>query len=60
MGKAIDEQLKEWGQDDLLETEKIIDLYQDRGRDELVHRALKDFGFEELPFKCFAPNAAFC
>jgi hypothetical protein len=27
--------------------------------DELVHRALKDFGFEELPFKRFAPNAAF-
>jgi hypothetical protein len=27
--------------------------------DELVHRALKDFGFEELPFKRFAQNAAF-
>ena len=26
---------------------------------ELVHRALKDFGFEQLPFKRFAQNAAF-
>jgi hypothetical protein len=24
----------------------------------LVHRGLKDFGFEELPFLRFAPNAA--
>ena len=30
-----------------------------RGADELVHRALKDFGFEELPFLRFGPNAAF-
>jgi len=25
----------------------------------MSNRALKDFGFEELPFKRFAPNAAF-
>ena len=24
-----------------------------------MHRAFKDFGFEQLPFKRFAPNAAF-
>jgi hypothetical protein len=30
-----------------------------RGGDELVHRALKDFATEALPFKRFAPNAAF-
>jgi len=59
MGEAIDEQLKGWGRGDLLEPEEIIGLYQGRGRDELVHRALKDFGFEELPFKCLVPNAAF-
>ncbi len=26
--------------------------------DELPHRKLKDFGFEELPFKRFVPNSA--
>ena len=26
--------------------------------DELPHRGLKDFGFEELPFKRFGPNQA--
>lgn len=34
-------------------------LYHGRGRDELVHRALKDFGFEQLPFQRFMPNTAF-
>ena len=29
-----------------------------RGADELPHRGQKDFGFEELPFKIFAPNSA--
>ncbi len=29
-----------------------------RGADELPHRGLKDFGFEELPFKQFAANNA--
>lgn len=37
----------------------IIRLYQQRGRDELVNRGLKDFGGEQLPFKRFAANAAF-
>jgi hypothetical protein len=36
----------------------IIASYHGRGADELVHRALKDFGFEELPFLRFAPNTA--
>ena len=30
-----------------------------RGADELPHRGLKDFGFEQLPFKRFGPNGAF-
>jgi hypothetical protein len=34
-------------------------MYHGRGNDELVHRALKDFGSEQLPFKRFAHNAAF-
>jgi hypothetical protein len=32
--------------------------YHGRGADELVHRGLKDFGFEELPFLRFAPHVA--
>lgn len=37
----------------------IIELHHGRGRDELVHRALKDFRAEQLPFKGFKANAAF-
>lgn len=37
----------------------IIKSHHGRGADELPHRGLKDFGFEELPFKRFAANSAF-
>jgi len=59
MGESIDQRLQQLGREDLLQVEKIIECAHGRGRDELVHRALKDYAFEELPFKCFAPNAAF-
>ena len=36
----------------------LIACYHERGSDELANRALKDFGHEQLPFKRFAPNAA--
>jgi hypothetical protein len=39
--------------------ESIIHSHHQRGADELPHRGLKDFGFEELPFKRFSPNMAF-
>jgi hypothetical protein len=39
--------------------ESIIRSHHQRGADELPHRGLKDFGFEELPFKRFTPNTAF-
>lgn len=39
--------------------EAIINAYHFRARDELVNRALKDFGTEHLPFKRFASNAAY-
>ena len=39
--------------------EAIINAYHFRARDELVNRALKDFGTEHLPFKRFISNAAF-
>lgn len=42
----------------LLKTETIIESHHMRGADELPHRGLKDFGFEELPFKRFASNSA--
>ncbi len=45
--------------EELIGIESIIHSYHQRGADELPHRGLKDFGFEELPFKRFAPNMAF-
>jgi hypothetical protein len=58
MGQAIDHRLAAVGQSDYLAAAGIIASYHRRGADELVHRGLKDFGFEELPFLRFAPNAA--
>jgi len=43
----------------LLSAAGIISAYHERGSDELVHRAFKDFGFEQLPFHRFVANAAF-
>ena len=59
MGQKIDDLLAKVGLETVLNAEKIIECSHSRGRDELVHRALKNFGHEELPFKCFAPNAAY-
>ena len=44
---------------ELTRVEAIIHSHHQRGADELPHRGLKDFGFEELPFKRFSPNMAF-
>ena len=43
----------------LTDNAEVVRLYHGRGADELVFRALKDFGSEKLPFKRFSPNAAF-
>ncbi|MFH1913042.1 MAG: IS1380 family transposase [Pseudomonadota bacterium] len=59
MDSVVDQQLQEAGLAFIAETDAIIHSYHQRGADELVHRAFKDFGFEELPFKRFVPNAAF-
>jgi hypothetical protein len=59
MGAAIDQQLKEAGYEHLLQTESIVALAHGRGADELVHRTLKNFACQTLPFKKFAHNAAF-
>jgi hypothetical protein len=57
-GQAIDGLLKKAGALDCLTTNQLIACYHERGSDELANRALKDFGHEQLPFKRFAPNAA--
>jgi len=44
---------------EMTRVESIIHSHHLRGADELPHRGLKDFGFEELPFKRFSPNTAF-
>ena len=41
-----------------LDSKAIVESHHQRGADELPHRGLKDFGFEELPFKKFGPNTA--
>ncbi len=46
-------------QEEILKSETIIRNNHERGADELPHRGLKDFGFEELPFKRFPANSAF-
>ena len=43
----------------LISPSSIIASHHQRGADELPHRGLKDFGTEQLPFKRFAPNAAY-
>lgn len=59
MGQEIDRQLQGAGLGQWLTPERIIECAHGRGRDELVHRGLKDFGAEALPMKRFAPNAVF-
>lgn len=48
--------LKNWP---AIEPETIISAYHSRGCDELVNRAFKDFGTEQLPFKSFSANSAY-
>ena len=59
LGGPIDRRLKKIGKEPLLEAPFLIELHHGRGRDELVHRALKDFGTERMPFEDFLPNMAF-
>ena len=59
MGGTIDDQLRKADMEELLVPKAMIGVYHGRGYDELVHRALKDFASEQLPFKRFHQNAAF-
>jgi hypothetical protein len=58
-GDPLDQKLKAIGKGDWLTTTGVVNLAHGRGRDELRHRALKEFGTEKLPFKRFEPNTAF-
>lgn len=58
VGEAIDTQLNRAGETEMMTAPGVIALSHGRGCDELVNRGFKDFGHEELPFKRFAPNAA--
>ncbi len=59
MGGVVDQQLRGAGLEFMLEANAVIHSYHQRGADELVHRAFKDFGSEELPFQNFIHNSAF-
>lgn len=57
-GEAIDDQLREGGMTSWLEAKGIVRLAHRRGAEELHHRRLKEFGWEQLPFRRFAANMA--
>lgn len=58
-GEGIDALLEAAGHADWLTAEGIIKFYHQRGADELVFRALKEFASETLPFHNFDANSAF-
>jgi hypothetical protein len=58
-GERIDTQLEAAGLGDWAQPQRIIELYHQRGADELVFRALKEFASETLPFQRFSANSAF-
>ena len=51
--------LKNAGLEHYLDMKNIVEMAHQRGADELVHRGIKDFGTEQLPFKRFESNTAF-
>jgi hypothetical protein len=59
LGGPIDRRLKEAGKSSLIQPESVIETHHGRGQDELVHRAIKDFGTERMPFEDFFQNMAF-
>lgn len=59
MGGETDQRIKNADLGHWLTAEGVIQLAHGRGGDELVHRALKDFGHQELPFKLFHKNSAY-
>lgn len=58
-GGAVDTLLEAADRAEWIEPASIIEPHHGRGRDELVHRAIKEFRDEQLPFHSFQANAAF-
>lgn len=58
-GGPIDRRLKKAGKSSLIQIESVIEAHHGRGQDELVHRAIKDFGTERMPFEGFFQNMVF-
>ena len=56
VGRRVFNQLPQRKREELCCVEKLIAAHHGKGRDELTHRRLKDFGFQALPFKSFAAN----
>ncbi|VAX26529.1 hypothetical protein MNBD_IGNAVI01-2113, partial [hydrothermal vent metagenome] len=57
---SITEQLINAGQEDLLTADSIISLAHKRGKDELIHRSIKELATkEQLPFKNMEMNRAY-
>ncbi len=54
------EQLKKAGKEDLITADSIISLAHKRGKDELIHRSIKELATkEQLPFKHMEMNRAY-
>ncbi len=58
-GESIDHCLIQAGKSELLQTTELIEAHHGGGRNELVFRALKDFGTQRLPFQKFFANMAY-
>ena len=59
MGMDVDDALKKADKGYYVEPENLLRMAHQRGDDELKsHRYLKDFGWEQLPFKRFVHNMA--
>ena len=59
LGEAIDEGFVACGMIELVTAQSMIETYHGRGSDEQIHWALKDFGFEQLPFRRFSTTLPF-
>ena len=59
LGDKIDEYLAQAGHEEVKNILKLTEIYFDRGSDELVNRAFKDYVREKLPFKSFDKNAGY-
>lgn len=59
-GSELTEQLKKVGKEDLLTADAIISLAHQRGKNELIHRSIKELATkEQLPFQQMGMNRAY-